>query len=205
MKPPLSSSPSSSSSSVLRKPRQLSPYLFSLLVFIVFVAILYGEDVMCVFSHQLQLDPDVSDRPLAATRESTHLNSAQLAQSLQNIYFFRSLYIFSDREEERPETPIRDRQNRRELRRLQRAVGPGRYEAALRGGRVSVHPTTAHLHRAWPAGEGIPVLEMATSRLRSSKVLIFFLFNKIIFIKKTVLLGSSFFSFFFLNFILIAL
>ncbi|EXB29271.1 hypothetical protein L484_006946 [Morus notabilis] len=57
MKPPLPSS--SSSSSVLRKPpRQLSPYLFSLLVFIVFVAILYGEDVMCIFSQQLQLAPD---------------------------------------------------------------------------------------------------------------------------------------------------
>ncbi|KAK8531745.1 hypothetical protein V6N12_053208 [Hibiscus sabdariffa] len=39
MKPPLPSS----SSSVLRKPR-LSPYLFTLLIFIVFVAILYGED-----------------------------------------------------------------------------------------------------------------------------------------------------------------
>ncbi|KAF4350472.1 hypothetical protein F8388_011843 [Cannabis sativa] len=56
MKPPLSSS--SSSSSVLRKPRHLSPYLFSLLAFIVFVAILYGEDVACVFNQQLQLGSD---------------------------------------------------------------------------------------------------------------------------------------------------
>ncbi|KAE8711169.1 Protein trichome birefringence-like 33 [Hibiscus syriacus] len=44
MKPPLPSS----SSAVLRKPR-LSPYLFTLLTFIVFVAILYGEDFICIF------------------------------------------------------------------------------------------------------------------------------------------------------------
>lgn len=67
MKPPLPSSSSSTTSSVLRKPpRQLSPYLFSLIVFIVFVAILYGEDVMCIFSQQVQLPPD-SARPSAAS------------------------------------------------------------------------------------------------------------------------------------------
>ncbi|MBA0568994.1 hypothetical protein Golob_006459, partial [Gossypium lobatum] len=49
MKPPLSSS----SSAVLRKAR-LSPYLFTLLAFIVFVSILYGEDFMCTLG---QLEP----------------------------------------------------------------------------------------------------------------------------------------------------
>ncbi|KAK8620874.1 hypothetical protein V6N13_067335 [Hibiscus sabdariffa] len=49
MKPP----PPSSSSGVPRKPR-LSPYLFTLLIFIVFVAILYGEDFICIFG---QLEP----------------------------------------------------------------------------------------------------------------------------------------------------
>ncbi|GMI72616.1 TRICHOME BIREFRINGENCE-LIKE 33 [Hibiscus trionum] len=49
MKPPLSSS----SSVVLRKTR-FSPYLFTLLAFIVFVAILYGEDFMCILG---QLEP----------------------------------------------------------------------------------------------------------------------------------------------------
>ncbi|TYI23811.1 hypothetical protein ES332_A06G190500v1 [Gossypium tomentosum] len=49
MKPPLSSS----SSAVLRKAR-LSPYLFTLLAFIVFVSILYGEDFMCILG---QLEP----------------------------------------------------------------------------------------------------------------------------------------------------
>lgn len=73
MKPPLPSS--SSSPSVLRKPpRQLSPYLFSLLVFIVFVAILYGEDVMCIFSQQLQLAP-YSAPPGESTQLVNKLNS----------------------------------------------------------------------------------------------------------------------------------
>ncbi|KAL4311282.1 hypothetical protein GQ457_01G044090 [Hibiscus cannabinus] len=49
MKTPLSSSPSV----VLRKTR-FSPYLFTLLAFIVFVAILYGEDFMCILG---QLEP----------------------------------------------------------------------------------------------------------------------------------------------------
>lgn len=50
MKHPISSS---SSSSVQRKAR-LSPYLLTLLVFICFVAVLYGEDFMCIFG---QLEP----------------------------------------------------------------------------------------------------------------------------------------------------
>lgn len=50
MKPPLSSP-------LLRKSR-LSPYLFTLLVFIVFVSILYGEDLRCILGQSLQLDPD---------------------------------------------------------------------------------------------------------------------------------------------------
>ncbi|KAK6786521.1 hypothetical protein RDI58_015046 [Solanum bulbocastanum] len=45
MKPP----PSSSSSSILRKNR-LSPFLFTLLAFIVFVTIVYSEDFSCIFS-----------------------------------------------------------------------------------------------------------------------------------------------------------
>ncbi|KAL0003432.1 hypothetical protein SO802_017213 [Lithocarpus litseifolius] len=53
MKPPISSS-----SSVLIRKARLSPYLFTLLVFIVFVAILYGEDFMCIFSQQLQIYAD---------------------------------------------------------------------------------------------------------------------------------------------------
>ncbi|GKU92181.1 hypothetical protein SLEP1_g5944 [Rubroshorea leprosula] len=62
MKTPLPSS--SSSSSVLRKAR-LSPYLFTLIAFIVFVAVLYGEDFMCLFG-QLELG---IDRPLRTEKK----------------------------------------------------------------------------------------------------------------------------------------
>ncbi|KAG2730550.1 hypothetical protein I3843_01G292900 [Carya illinoinensis] len=48
MKPPLLAS------SVLRKAR-IFPYLVTLLSFIVFVAVLYGEDFICLFSQPLQL------------------------------------------------------------------------------------------------------------------------------------------------------
>ncbi|KAK9913785.1 hypothetical protein M0R45_037594 [Rubus argutus] len=51
MKAPLFSA--SSSSSILRKVR-LSPYLFTLLAFIVFVTVLYGEDLVCIFGQQLE-------------------------------------------------------------------------------------------------------------------------------------------------------
>ncbi|KAG5053101.1 hypothetical protein AAZX31_02G245700 [Glycine max] len=49
MKPPFSPS-----SSLLRGKARLSPYLFTLIVFILFVAILYGEDFMCIFGQQFQ-------------------------------------------------------------------------------------------------------------------------------------------------------
>ncbi|KAK7276426.1 hypothetical protein RIF29_17565 [Crotalaria pallida] len=53
--------PFSASSSLFRtnKPR-LSPYIFTLLAFIFFVVILYGEDFMCIFGQQFQLyqNPD---------------------------------------------------------------------------------------------------------------------------------------------------
>ncbi|MED6156079.1 Protein trichome birefringence-like 33 [Stylosanthes scabra] len=57
MKPPFSPPSSSSSSSLLslRGKARLSPYLFTLFLFILFVAVLYGEDFMCIFGEQLQL------------------------------------------------------------------------------------------------------------------------------------------------------
>ncbi|KAG6758184.1 hypothetical protein POTOM_038521 [Populus tomentosa] len=64
MKQPFTASSSSSSSSLIRKAR-LSPYLLTLLVFIVFVAILYGEDFMCLLG---QLDPNL-DRPATSRTE----------------------------------------------------------------------------------------------------------------------------------------
>ncbi|XP_054789065.1 protein trichome birefringence-like 33 [Prosopis cineraria] len=56
MKTPFSLSPSPSS--LLRNKACFSPYLFTLLVFIFFVAILYGEDFICIFGQQLQLYPN---------------------------------------------------------------------------------------------------------------------------------------------------
>ncbi|KAL1307973.1 hypothetical protein HN51_049885 [Arachis hypogaea] len=55
MKPPFSPPPSSSSLLSLRGKGRLSPYLFTLFLFILFVAVLYGEDFMCIFGEQLQL------------------------------------------------------------------------------------------------------------------------------------------------------
>ncbi|PIN00922.1 hypothetical protein CDL12_26573 [Handroanthus impetiginosus] len=49
MKPPPSSS---SSSSILLRKGRLSPYLFTLLAFILFVTILYGEDFTCILGGQ---------------------------------------------------------------------------------------------------------------------------------------------------------
>lgn len=67
MKSPTSSS--SSSSVLLRKPPpRLSPYLFTLLAFIVFVTVLYGQDFSCIFS---QLDSESNpDRPVSRTKKN---------------------------------------------------------------------------------------------------------------------------------------
>lgn len=54
MKPPPTSS-SSSTTNLIRKAR-LSPYLFTLLAFILFVAVLYGQDLGCILG---QFDLDV--------------------------------------------------------------------------------------------------------------------------------------------------
>ncbi|KAL0740117.1 hypothetical protein Bca4012_081630 [Brassica carinata] len=61
MKPssPISFTSSSLAPSLPRKHR-LSPYLFTLLIFIFFVSVLYGEDFMCIFG---QLEPTFSLRP----------------------------------------------------------------------------------------------------------------------------------------------
>ncbi|KAL2317091.1 hypothetical protein Fmac_030967 [Flemingia macrophylla] len=49
MKPPFSTP-----SSLLKGKGRLSPYLLTLIVFILFVSILYGQDFMCIFGQQLQ-------------------------------------------------------------------------------------------------------------------------------------------------------
>lgn len=61
MKPssPVSFTSSSLPPSLLRKTR-LSPYLFTLIIFILFVSVLYGEDFMCIFG---QLEPNFVLQP----------------------------------------------------------------------------------------------------------------------------------------------
>ncbi|BAT81082.1 hypothetical protein LR48_Vigan07g057100 [Vigna angularis] len=59
--------PLSGSSSILRGKGRLSPYLFTLIAFILFVAILYGEDFMCVFDEHLQ-SYSYSDKPSSTTQ-----------------------------------------------------------------------------------------------------------------------------------------
>ncbi|CAN7020426.1 unnamed protein product [Brassica oleracea var. botrytis] len=68
MKPssPISFTSSSLAPSLPRKHR-LSPYLFTLLIFIFFVSVLYGEDFMCIFG---QLEPTFSLRPSQATEKN---------------------------------------------------------------------------------------------------------------------------------------
>lgn len=56
--PPLLPASSSPSKFLLRKAR-LSPFLFTFLVFVVFVTILYSQDLRCIFSRQFEY----SDRP----------------------------------------------------------------------------------------------------------------------------------------------
>ncbi|KAL3717955.1 hypothetical protein ACJRO7_003139 [Eucalyptus globulus] len=62
MKPLIKASSSSSPSSALRK-ASVSPYLFVSLAFLLFVAVLYGEN-LCMFGQQLQLS-----RPLSRTEK----------------------------------------------------------------------------------------------------------------------------------------
>ncbi|KAF8085717.1 hypothetical protein N665_0650s0030 [Sinapis alba] len=68
MKPssPISFTSSSLAPSLPRKHR-LSPYLFTLLIFIFFVSVLYGEDFMCIFG---QLEPTFSLRPSPTTEKN---------------------------------------------------------------------------------------------------------------------------------------
>lgn len=62
MKPPPTSS-STSTSNLLRKAR-LSPYLFTLLAFILFATLLYGQDIGCILG-QLDLDIISPNQPLS--------------------------------------------------------------------------------------------------------------------------------------------
>ena len=174
MKPPFSSP----TSSVLRKAR-FSPYLFTLLAFIVFVAVLYGEDFSCI----VELGSESDGRPIGEF--SSH-------NALTGAFFFPHLFLcpfpavniwFYCREEE-GKAAVRHRRDRgRAVRCVQRDVGSGRVEsAALRGIRVSVHTTTVDVPRTWKTWERVSVLEMETSWLLSSQVIFSFLISHLSFL-----------------------
>ena len=86
MKPPFSSP---TSSSVLRKAR-FSPYLFTLLAFIVFVAVLYGEDFSCI----VELGSESDGRPIGEFSSHNALTGAFFFPIFFFVLFQRLIYDF---------------------------------------------------------------------------------------------------------------
>ncbi|KAL9402315.1 hypothetical protein Peur_006164 [Populus x canadensis] len=89
MKQPFTAS--SSSSSLIRKAR-LSPYLFTLLAFIVFVAILYGEDFVCLLG---QLDPNV-DRLATITEKRWEKLPFSIGKTPDGCDLFSGRWVWDD-------------------------------------------------------------------------------------------------------------
>lgn len=81
LKPSSLSSSSSTSSALIRKSR-LSPYLFVLLAFILFVSVLYGEDFRCILSPRLPTDSAELSGPVLRTGELTQSASGLCPGSL---------------------------------------------------------------------------------------------------------------------------
>ncbi|KAL1544803.1 Protein trichome birefringence-like 33 [Salvia divinorum] len=87
--------PPSSSGALLRKGR-LSPYLFTLLAFILFVTILYGEDFSCIFGGQFE-----DYRPYRSLSSPTKKKVEKLAFSLgeaeSGCDIFSGRWVWDDR------------------------------------------------------------------------------------------------------------
>lgn len=166
MKPPLSSS----SSSLLRKAR-LSPYVFTLLAFILFVAILYGEDFVCIFGEPLQIVTDLG-QPVSRTGELTQptrpLNT--YCKIINSFLIFVCVCVCFGVREEVGEVAFRHREDRGRVWCVQREMGLGRESAALPRIRVSVHTAPVDLPGTWTPREGLSVLEVAASWLLSPQV-----------------------------------
>ncbi|KAA8534023.1 hypothetical protein F0562_031540 [Nyssa sinensis] len=88
MKPHLSSS----SSSVLRQAR-LSPYVFTLLAFIVFVIVLYGEDFNCIFG---QLDLGNPARPISRTEKKWENLPFSIGETPKGCDVFSGKWVWDD-------------------------------------------------------------------------------------------------------------
>ncbi|XP_031115125.1 protein trichome birefringence-like 33 isoform X2 [Ipomoea triloba] len=99
MKPPLSSSPSSSS---LLKKARFSPFIFTLLAFIVFVTILYSEDFTCIFS-QLDLYSSQSThihRSISNFKKNKHKLAFAIGETEESCDIFSGRWVRD--EENRP-------------------------------------------------------------------------------------------------------
>ncbi|KAI7739870.1 hypothetical protein M8C21_008094 [Ambrosia artemisiifolia] len=89
MKPPPTSS--SSTSNLIRKAR-LSPYLFTLLAFILFVTVLYGQDLGCILG---QFDLDViPNRPLPTPKKHYKKLPFSLAEKESGCDIFRGKWVW---------------------------------------------------------------------------------------------------------------
>lgn len=79
--------------------------------------------------------------------------------------------FWNNREGEEAEASVCGGEGGGRVWRVQRKLGSGRVDSAVvRGIGMSVHSATIDLSRTWTTRQGLPALEVATSRLRSSQV-----------------------------------
>ncbi|KAL8552245.1 hypothetical protein ACS0TY_001080 [Phlomoides rotata] len=99
MKPPPSSSPSSSSSSaasLLRKGR-LSLYFFTLLAFILFVTILFGEDFSCILGSQFDsYHPSYIYQSLSSTKKKGEKLAFAIGEGEEGCDIFDGKWVWDD-------------------------------------------------------------------------------------------------------------
>lgn len=183
LKSPFSSSSSSSSScsAVIRKSR-LTPYLLVLLPFILFLSLLYVEDLRCILSQQLATAPELT-RPVSRTGELTESASCPCPWSPfsspspgVHCICMRAFRVRSEGERwpgggGGGVAVCGGDDGGGRVRRVQREVGKGRGDsAAVPGVGVPVHTAAADVPGARPPWSGLPVLAVAAPRLLPAKV-----------------------------------
>ena len=94
-KPSFSTSSSSSPSSLLRTKPRFSPYLFTLLAFIVFASVLYGHDSIFIFQHHSNPHHDTPTHTLfSAPTELTQPPRQGTSSSLFFLFNFLLPFLF---------------------------------------------------------------------------------------------------------------
>lgn len=147
MKAPLSSSTSSSSSGILRRSR-LSTYLYTLLAFIVFVAIIHGEYSIASFG---RVDPIIPSPVTSTTPGELTLNLTQTQNSSSLWCFGWFILCVCGVSEEKGEgggaaAVICGGGKWRRMCYIQWEVGQGRVDSAsLWWIGVSIHPATINV------------------------------------------------------------